>query len=135
MVWANKLAVNKGKTKYIIFRTSGKKLGTNIHDLVFNENEVGSPFNPDYVTILERYHNNQIFDDKKVDKLLGILLDEQLTLDLHVNQLLKKLSKSLYRINMAKNNLNPSGLRSLYFALIHSHLSYCPIVVPEYTSN
>ncbi len=30
---------------------------------------------------------------------------------------------------MAKNNLNPSGLRSLYFALIHSHLSYCPIIL------
>jgi hypothetical protein len=90
---------------------------------------VGSPFNPDFVTVLERYHNNQISDDKKAYKLLGILLDEHLTLDLHVNQLLKKLSKSLYCINMAKNNLNPSGLRSLYFALIHSHLSYCPIIL------
>ena len=30
---------------------------------------------------------------------------------------------------MAKNNLNPSGLRSLFFVLIHSHLSYCPIVI------
>ena len=48
-IWfrANKLAVNKGKTKYIIFRTRGKQLPINIHDLVFNENEVGSPFNPD----------------------------------------------------------------------------------------
>ena len=30
---------------------------------------------------------------------------------------------------MAKNNLSTSGLRSLYFALIHSHLSYCPIIL------
>ena len=30
---------------------------------------------------------------------------------------------------MAKNNLNYRGLRSLYFALIHSHLSYCPIIL------
>jgi len=67
-IWfrANKLAVNKGKTKYIIFRTRGKQLPINMHDLVFNENEVGSPFNPDFVTVLERYHNNQISDDKKL---------------------------------------------------------------------
>ena len=30
---------------------------------------------------------------------------------------------------MAKNNINLKGLRSLYFALIHSHLSYCPIIL------
>ena len=30
---------------------------------------------------------------------------------------------------MAKNNVNLSGLKSLYFALIHSHLSYCPIIL------
>ena len=100
-----------------------------MHDLVYNENEAGCPFNPDFVTILERYHSNHISDDKKAYKLLGILLDEHLTLDFHVNQLLKKLYKTLYCINMAKNNLNPPGLRFLYFALIHSHLSYCPIVL------
>jgi len=35
----------------------------------------------------------------------------------------------LYCIKMAKNNLNYTGLRSLYFALIHSHLNYCPIIL------
>ena len=30
---------------------------------------------------------------------------------------------------MQKNNVNRQGLRSLYFALIHSHLSYCPIIL------
>jgi len=130
-IWfrANKLAVNKNKTKYIIFRTRGKKLNANIPDLIYDENEEGSPFNPDFVTTLERYHSGQISNDKKSYKLLGIYLDEHLTLDFHVTHLIKKLSRSLYCINMAKNNLNPSGLRSLYFALIHSHLSYCPIIL------
>jgi hypothetical protein len=130
-IWfrANKLAVNKSKTKYIIFRTRGKKLPNIFPDLIYNENESGCPFNPDFVTTLERYHTNHVAEDKKAYKLLGILLDEHLTLDFHVNQLQKKLSRSLYCINMAKNNLNPSGLRSLYFALIHSHLSYCPIIL------
>jgi len=85
--------------------------------------------NPDFVTTLERYHSGHVSNDKKAYKLLGIYLDEHLTLDHHVIHLVKKLSRSLYCINMAKNNLNLSGLRSLYFALIHSHLSYCPIIL------
>ena len=46
-----------------------------------------------------------------------------------VNHIVKKLNKSLYCIKMAKRNLNYKGLRALYFALIHSHLSYCPIIL------
>jgi hypothetical protein len=30
---------------------------------------------------------------------------------------------------MAKDNVNANGLRSLYYALIHSHLNYCPIIL------
>ena len=30
---------------------------------------------------------------------------------------------------MAKNNLTYKGLRALYFALVHSHLSYCPTIL------
>ena len=130
-IWfrANKLAVNKSKTKFIIFRTRGKPVPQNLPDVVFNENETGCPFNPDLVTPLERYHNNHPKIECRAYKLLGVYLDEHLTLDYHVNNLCKKLAKSLYCIKMAKNNLNPPGLRSLYFALIHSHLSYCPIIL------
>ena len=60
---------------------------------------------------------------------LGIILDENLNLDYHINNLCKKLSRLLYCIKMAKNNLNTSGLWSLYFALIHSHLSCFPIIL------
>jgi len=35
----------------------------------------------------------------------------------------------MFCIKMAKHNLNPHGLRSQYFALIHSHLNYCPIIL------
>jgi len=130
-VWfrANKLAVNKNKTKYIIFRTKGKTIEANTPEVIFNENEPDCPFNPNFVTTLERVHDNNPNIDCRSYKLLGILLDEHLSFDYHVNQLTKKLSKSLFCIRMAKNNLNPAGLRSIYFALIHSHLSYCPIIL------
>ena len=130
-IWfrANKLAVNKSKTKYMIFRTRGKNLPNNLPDVIFNENETNCPFNHDLVTTLERYHTNHPNVEGRYYKLLGILLDEHLTLDFHVNHLTKKLAKSMYCIKMAKQNVNPPGLRSLYFALIHSHLSYCPTIL------
>jgi hypothetical protein len=113
----------------MIFRTKGKKLDANIPDLIFDENEQNCPFNPNMVTTLERYHNDHPSNEGRFYKLLGILLDEHLSFDSHANYITKKLSKSLYCIKMAKNNLSTSGLRSLYFALIHSHLSYCPIIL------
>jgi hypothetical protein len=81
------------------------------------------------VTIIERYHNNHEDNNSRAYKLLGIYLDEFLTLDYHVSHLTKKLNRSLYCIRMAKNNLKYEGLRALYFALIHSHLSYCPVIL------
>ena len=111
------------------FRTRGKKVDANVPNIVFDENERDCPFNPDFVTILERYHNNHQKSDGQAYKLLGVYLDEHLTFDAHVNHLCKKFSRSIYCIKMAKNNINPPGLRALYFALIHSHLSYCPIIL------
>ena len=81
------------------------------------------------MTILEHYHNQHEETDCRAYKLLGIYLDEFLSLDYHVNHIVKILNRSLYCIKLAKNNLNVTGLRSLYFALVHSHLNYCPIIL------
>jgi hypothetical protein len=53
-VWfrANKLAVNVNKTKYMIFRTSGKKIDNNIPDLIFDENEPNEPINQQLINKL-----------------------------------------------------------------------------------
>jgi len=130
-IWfkANKLAVNRTKTKYIIFRTKGKKLPENLQPLLFDENEPNLPFDQNGVTVLERYHDKHTQTDCRAYKLLGVYLDEHLTLDFHVNHIVKKLTRSMYCIKTAKNNLNYAGLRSLYFALIHSHLCYCPTIL------
>ena len=55
---ANKLAVNKTKTKYIIFRAKGKTLPENLPDVVYDENEQNLPYDPNKVTVLERCHIN-----------------------------------------------------------------------------
>jgi len=50
-IWfkANKLVVNKAKTKYIIFHSKGKRVADNTMPLIFDENEQDMPFNPDKI--------------------------------------------------------------------------------------
>ncbi len=102
---ANKLAVNKNKTKYIIFHMREKKIDDNTLDVIYNENEL-SENNNEQITILERYHNNHINDECKAYKLLGIFFDENLSLDHHIKHLTNKLSRSMYCIKRAKGVLN-----------------------------
>jgi hypothetical protein len=39
-----------------------------------------------------------------------------------------KIAKSLYILNRSKNFLSKKALKMLYFSLVHSHLTYCPII-------
>jgi hypothetical protein len=134
-VWfrVNKLAVNKNKTKYMVFRMKRKKID-NLPDILYNENEPGRPDDNAPITVLERFHDNHPSPDCRSYKLLGIFLDEHLSLDSHVTHICSKLTRSLYCIKQAKHIIPPSGLKSLYFALIHSHLTYCTLILNSITS-
>jgi hypothetical protein len=134
-IWfhANKLAVNITKTKYMIFRSKGKKIDTE-PIIVYNENEPNHPHDDNLVTVLERYHDNHASSECRSYKLLGIFLDEHLTLDSHVNHICSKLTRSLYCIKQAKHTIPLTGLRSLYYALIHSHLTYCTLILNSITA-
>lgn len=121
---SNKLAVNTGKTKVVIFHPKGKVLP---HvQFLFNNNDINSYQSPDLIHPIERITNAS-----KVPayKILGIFLDENLTLDYHFKCLHTKLSKSLYSLNRAKHFLTTKALKTLYYALIHPHFLYClPII-------
>jgi hypothetical protein len=134
-VWfrANKMAVNTSKTKFIIFRTQGKKINPEECVLFFNNNEPGQPVNPDLIYPIDRIHNN---GPEKSFKLLGVLFDEYLSFDAHISHLCSKISKSLFCINRIKNFVDQNSLIKLYYAMIHSHLSYCINVYGcAYTTN
>jgi hypothetical protein len=122
---ANKMAINTSKTKFILFRTQGKQVDENICKISYNNNEIGKPIDQNLIFNIERIHNGGI---TKNFKLLGIMLDEYLSFDSHINQLCSKIAKSLYIINRVKNTLPKDSLVTLYFALIHSHISYCTSV-------
>ncbi len=106
---SNRLSLNASKTKYIVIRPK------HIRDSLLERNiYIGD-------TKLSRIGND--CTEKSV-KFLGILIDENLTWNDHVSHVNKKISRALFSINQTKNILPKDCLRSLYFSLVHSHLSY-----------
>ena len=125
---ANKMAVNIGKTKFIIFHNKGKEINLNGLNIIYDDNELNDN-DPQLITPLERYHDNHIKPECRAYKLLGVYLDEHLSFNFHTNYLCNKLTRSLFCIRRAKNLLTPTALKTLYFAFIQSHLNYCPIIL------
>ena len=98
---ANRLSLNAGKTEFIIFRPT-KRVDQRIK-LKINQ-----------ITIKE---SNKI-------KYLGVLLDRNLSWNFHISELCKKLSRAVGMLYKMKNLCSTTTLRSLYFSLFHSHLTY-----------
>jgi hypothetical protein len=119
---SNKMAVNTAKTKYIVFRTRGKSVNPADCLIVYNSNECGTVNDPALITPIERIHNE---GQTKSFKLLGILLDEYLSFDSHIDNVCAKISKSLFCLNRVKNFIDEKTRKTLYFAMVHSHLMYC----------
>jgi hypothetical protein len=125
--------VKVSRTKFIIFHTKGKRIPPNI-SLTYLDNEPDQN-NPELINTIERVHINHPIKQNRAYKLLGVYFDETLSFDYHIQHLNSKLNRSLYCINKSKNFLTKPALKSLYFALIHSHLSYCPIITSCATSQ
>ena len=123
------MSVNLSKTKYIIFHAKNKKIEDENLPVVFDSNEPGEHRNPSFVTPLVKIHASHACENSRTYKLLGINIDEHLTLETHCAMLGKKLTKSLYFLKRIQNILTKEALRSLYFAIFHAHLLYCPIVL------
>ncbi len=105
-----------------LHRTRGKAINPLDCQLVYNSNEIGLPENQALVYPIERIHNE---GDTKNFKLLGILFDEYLSFDDHIASVCTKISKSLFCINRVKKFVNESTKKTLYFAMVHSHIVYC----------
>ncbi len=93
------MALNTGKTKFMIFRTRGKFIDDNDCHLVYNSTEIGQETDPMLVSPIERVHNNGL---EKSFKLLGVFFDEYLSFDSHVSHLCNKISKTLFSMNRIK---------------------------------
>ena len=106
---ANMLALNEIKTRYIIIWPS--HMGPNLAQLNITINGIQ----------LDRIGNDCY---EQYCKFLGIHIDENLTWKYHINQVCKKVSRALFSIKQVKRALPTDCLKTLYYALVHSHFAY-----------
>ena len=102
---ANKLSLNVGKTKYILFG---------------NKHIPGKSFH----LILD----GNVLDQVKETKFLGVVLDEKLNWSQHINHICLKISRGLGIIGRVKHILPSKTLLMLYYSLIYPYISYCCII-------
>ena len=103
---ANKISLNSKKTELIIFRSPYKKL--------------------DY-DIKIKINGTKLIPSDSV-KYLGILIDPYLNWSHHMDSLCTKLSRAVGMLSKIRHYVNENELRSIYFAIFNSLLSYCSIV-------
>ena len=122
----NRMAVNISKTKYIIFRPRGQRIGVDLDNqgIVYNDNELGQPCDPTKINKLGRVHNDNTDIKERTYKFLGIYLDEYLSFDKHCDVICNKLATSNFIINRSKHLLTPASLKTLYYSLVHPHILY-----------
>ena len=99
---ANRLSLNVGKTEFIIFRPPRKSLTDRIV-LTLNKTKI--------------YESSRI-------KYLGLILDPRLTWKEHINELPKKLGRSVGMLYKTRHFCPTPILKSLYYSIFNSHVSY-----------
>jgi len=58
---------------------------------------------------------------------MGLVIDDTLTWDNHIDQLIFRLSSACYAIRAVKAMLSREALKVLYFSYVHYIVSYGPI--------
>jgi hypothetical protein len=117
---AHQMALHPAKTKFIIFNAQENSLSNlNLELYIDNNNE-----DENYENLKSPIERISVNSSVPAIKFLGVYLDPKLNFKFHIMQIVKKLSKSLYVIQSTKNLLSERSLKSLYYALIHSHLIY-----------
>ena len=99
---SNRLSLNAGKTEFIVFRPER-----------YNNTEC----------LTLKLHHTKLFESAKI-KYLGLILDNKLSWKHHIAELSKKLSRAVGLLYKVRQMCPTTVLRSLYFSLFNSHLSY-----------
>ena len=71
---------------------------------------------------------NEIIGDSLQEKLLGILIDNRLNFEPHVENLCQKAGEKLHALPRIDNYIDISKKRSIMNAFILSQFSYCPLI-------
>ena len=98
----NRLALNVGKTNFVIFRSSKKPLYHNV------------------VLIM----NRKALEQKDHVKYLGVLMDEHLLWKPQISSISKKISRGVGILAKLRGHMDQKLLLCIYYSLVFSHLSY-----------
>ena len=99
----NKLTLNADKSSFTIFK-SGKKIVPNLPDKI--------------------YFLNQEINRTSHIKFLGVTLDENLTWNLHINEICNKLKRLFHIFYNIRHLLSKDNIKTIYYALIYSRIKY-----------
>ena len=105
---ANKLFLNAGKTKHILFCRPSK-----IDDL---------PLHLPALTI----NNKDVIRENNIN-FLGVIVNETLSWKNHIETVENKIAKNIGILYKAKPFLKLKSLKQLYFCFINSYIDYCNI--------
>ena len=103
----NGLTLNHGKCHYLIFHRKQRVLPVLDHDNFLNARKLNRQTCTEY---------------------LGVMLDNNLSWDNHVNYITKKISKFVIILYNVRTKLLKDNLKLVYNALIYTLLIYCNIV-------
>ena len=98
----NRLSLNIDKTNFVVFH----------------------PHNKPVKELITIKINKKAINEKKYVKYLGILIDSTLSYKLHIDNICKKISRSIGVMYKIRYFVNPSILRNLYYAIIYPHILY-----------
>ena len=102
----NRLTLNLNKSHYIIF-----------------SRRLTIPHNTQPLQI-----NNNIIKKESETKFLGIIIQDNMKWDRHIQELTNKISKYSSIIYQIRNNLDKHSLKLIYYSLIYSNLIYMNII-------
>ena len=100
---ANKLTLNADKSSFTIFKSSQKTI----------------PNLPDKIKFL-----NQELNRTPHIKFLGVILDENLTWNNHINEICNKLKRLFHIFYNIRHLLSKDNIKTIYYALIYSRIKY-----------
>ena len=111
----NKLSLNVSKSNFIIFTGKNKNYDQSMAKLSIGKND-----------LLQVPYT----------KFLGVLIDERLSWQEHINLVNNKVRKSIGIIRKISGFISQNALRILYYSLIYPHLSYCNLIwASTYSTN
>ena len=115
----NKMALHPDKTKSMLITTRQKRNHSLKHEpCTLTLNVMGK-------------HISQVSSHK----LLGVVIDEDLTWTKHIDHISKKISRNIYLLSQLRHYSNQQGLLIFFHAHCMSHLNYASTVWSAWTSQ